>query len=110
MLLVTAGCGLFAPDDPPKPKEVDTGPKARPVPLLSRGVSAMGTLFEITVVGEGADAEAAIAAAFDEIRRVEDLLTVWKPGAPLLAVNVSGPASRRQICWYVLMPSRTSSS
>jgi thiamine biosynthesis lipoprotein len=86
-LSASLGCGLFAPDDPPEPKEVDTGPKPAPVQLLSRGFSAMGTLFEITVVGEGDEAEEAIAAAFDEIRRVEDLLTVWKPEAPLLAVN-----------------------
>jgi len=87
VVALTTGCGLFAPEDPPQAKPVDTGPEPVPVGLLSRGVSAMGTLFEITVVGEGGAAEDAIAAAFDELRRVEDLLTTWKPEAPLLAVN-----------------------
>jgi thiamine biosynthesis lipoprotein len=92
VVAVLTACGLFGDPDPPGEKEVDTGPEPEPVRLLSRGFSAMGTLFEITVVGDRARDEEAIEAAFDEIRRVEDLLTVWKPEAPLLAVNEAAGA------------------
>jgi thiamine biosynthesis lipoprotein len=62
-------------------------PRPEPVSVINRGISALGTLFEITVVGRGAAAEQAIQAAFAEVRRVEDLLTTWKPEAPLARVN-----------------------
>jgi FAD:protein FMN transferase len=47
--------------------------------LVRRGFQAMGTEVSFAVLSDDEDgAERAIAAAFDEIKRVEDLMTTWR--------------------------------
>src|SRR3954467_11180318 len=46
--------------------------------LVRRGFQAMGTEISFAVLGADEDsAERAIAAAFEEIKRIEDLMTTW---------------------------------
>jgi len=57
--------------------------------LHRREGAVMGTSFAITVLGPEAEAlEAAIDAAIAELRRVEDLMTDWRP-SPLLELNAA---------------------
>jgi thiamine biosynthesis lipoprotein len=85
LALVTA-CDLLGEAKQPRP-EPEPEPRPEPVTKVNRAVSAMGTLFEITVVGAGERAEQAIDAAFAEVRRVEELTSTWKPTTALSRVN-----------------------
>jgi thiamine biosynthesis lipoprotein len=64
-------------------------PRTPEIELVQRGVHAMGTVFECTVAAAGnrAPAEAALEAVFEEIRRVEALMTVHRKESPLSKVN-----------------------
>lgn len=96
-ILVVAGCGEPAPPSaakgaPAKPVSKAVAPAKGPskeLRVVQRSLAAMGTLFEITVAPSGEDeaVDEAIEEAFAEVRRVEDLMTVWRPGAPLVRVN-----------------------
>ncbi len=60
---------------------------ASPV-VLKRAQMLMGTLVQITVVAPSeAQAQAAATAGFQEIRRLEDLLSTWIPTSELSRVN-----------------------
>ncbi|HKA37093.1 MAG TPA: FAD:protein FMN transferase [Thermoanaerobaculia bacterium] len=61
---------------------------------VERRLTSMGTSLAITVSGR--DRAAALEAsekAVREIARVEDLLTTWRPGGPLYALNASPAGS-----------------
>src|SRR5688572_18615292 len=61
--------------------------KTEPV-LLRRAQMHMGTLVTITAVGRTeAAAQAAMTAGFQEIRRLEELLSTWIPTSELSRVN-----------------------
>lgn len=55
----------------------------------------LGTL--VDVLAEGADAEAAVAAAFDEIAAVHALLSFHAPGSELQAINRAVPGTRLRV-------------
>lgn len=60
---------------------------ASPV-VLKRAQMLMGTLVQITAVAPSeAEAQAAATAGFQEIRRLEDLLSTWIPTSELSRVN-----------------------
>ena len=60
--------------------------------VVERRLSAMGTVFEISVSApDRASALDASEAAVREIARVEDLLSTWKPGGPLDRLNHARP-------------------
>ncbi|MFM8551051.1 MAG: FAD:protein FMN transferase, partial [Nitrospiraceae bacterium] len=60
---------------------------ASPV-VLKRAQMLMGTLVRITSVAPSeAQAQAAATAGFQEIRRLEDLLSTWIPASELSRVN-----------------------
>jgi thiamine biosynthesis lipoprotein len=54
----------------------------------------MGTLVSITAVGQTqAEANAAITAGFEEVNRLELLLSTWIPGSELSRVNAAAGRS-----------------
>ena len=55
----------------------------------------MGTLVKITAVAQSESvAQAATAAGFAEIRRLEELLSTWIPTSELSRVNTSAGSCR----------------
>ncbi len=81
-----------------KPATQAPEPPQPQVRIVHRSVASMGTLFELTLaVGEeSADVDQAARAAFDEIKRVEQLMTTWQADSPLSRVNAAaGSASVR---------------
>ncbi len=78
VLLALVPCGASAAQQP--------GPDEELV-LVERSLGVMGTDLEIKVLGTDVPAlEAAIDAAIAEMRRVEDLMTDWRP-SPLMTLN-----------------------
>ena len=58
--------------------------------VITRAQMQMGTLVKITAVAETeSTAQAAAAAGFAEIRRLEELLSTWIPTSELSRVNAS---------------------
>ena len=58
---------------------------------VTRILPAMSTFVQVTAVHESADAaEAAIAAAFAAVTKLEAVLTRFDPASPLSALNASG--------------------
>ena len=56
--------------------------------LLRQSVSAMGTTFSIALHGRDRDRlEAAVQAAFDEVRRLDRLLSIYRPDSEWSLVN-----------------------
>ncbi len=61
-----------------------------PPHLIARAGEAMGTAVEIKVwARDDAVARAAIGEAFDEIRRLEQLMTTWRPESDISRVNTA---------------------
>jgi thiamine biosynthesis lipoprotein len=59
-------------------------------PLISRAEQAMGTIFSITAVGKSEPKyEAALAAAFEEIARLENVLSEWLPDSEISRINAA---------------------
>lgn len=60
--------------------------------LVRHGVHAMGTVFDCTlaVTGDTAPAEKALQAAFQEVERVEALMSTYRESSPLSQVNARG--------------------
>lgn len=57
----------------------------------------MGTDFRLTAIGEeAASLEAALTAAVEELRRVEDLMTDWRP-SPLSTLNLGAGKGPQQL-------------
>jgi thiamine biosynthesis lipoprotein len=62
------------------------------VATVERRVETMGTMLEMTVRARYRDAAlSASEAALTEIQRVESLLTTWRPGGELAAVDAAAP-------------------
>ena len=58
--------------------------------VIKRAQMHMGTLVTITAVAQAEDvAQAAITAGFQEIHRLEELLSTWIPGSELSRVNAA---------------------
>jgi FAD:protein FMN transferase len=82
---VDAGRGTPPPIGP-TPPVVDGGAGETAVLRRSRGL--MGTVFEILVVETpGSRPDEALNAAFDEIARLEELMSEWRPGSEISRVN-----------------------
>jgi len=68
-----------------------TEPTAAPAPaprVFSETQTTMGVRTQVQVFMEDEErAKTAIAAAFDEIRRIEELLTEWKPNSDVTRIN-----------------------
>src|SRR5690606_31806669 len=47
----------------------------------------MGTVFSIRVVGKGRAARTAVAEAFAEMERLEDVLSEWRPTSEISKIN-----------------------
>jgi thiamine biosynthesis lipoprotein len=59
-------------------------------PLVTRNGSAMGTEVRISVLTDDeAGADRAIAAAFEEVNRLEALMTTWKPDSEVSRINAA---------------------
>ncbi len=64
------------------------GPSTTEVLRLRQSVSAMGTTFSIVLHGRDRDRmEAAVRAAFDEVRRLDGLLSSYRPESEWSSVN-----------------------
>lgn len=79
------------PDAGSAPPVADAGtPRPTDTPVVRRSRALMGTVFEILVVDEpGAPVGPAIDAAFDEIARLESLMSEWRPNTQISAVNAA---------------------
>ena len=65
-------------------------PSSQETVVVTRAQMQMGTLVKITAVGRSeSDAQAAAAAGFAEIRRLEELLSTWIPASELSRVNAA---------------------
>jgi len=82
-------------DEPERVEEVgvgeDDGAERPPdVRLFKRSRPLMGTIFQITVAGVPDErAEPAVRAALDEIARLEDVLSEWKPESEISRINAA---------------------
>ncbi|MBI2892810.1 MAG: FAD:protein FMN transferase [Deltaproteobacteria bacterium] len=57
---------------------------------MRRSRALMGTIFEIMVVGrESRATEEAIAGAFDEVARLEEMMSEWRPASQISKVNAA---------------------
>lgn len=77
-------------DDPPRhERPAELRGTARPAPeRVRREAVLMGTSFGITVAGAPREtADAAITAAFNEVDRIERLMSEWRPDSEISAVN-----------------------
>ncbi len=59
-------------------------------PAHTRIQPHLGTFVSITVYGEPAKVQTAIAAAFDEFRAVDKLLSIHRPDSALARANAGG--------------------
>lgn len=94
IVLLSPGCGAHGDDSPSDP-ETRARPQARaeapaaPRPLFGRNRQIMGTVFSIQVDAPEEVAEPAIAAAFDEIARLEEVLSEWRPSSEISRINAA---------------------
>ncbi len=62
-------------------------------PTVTRSAHAMGTELRITIAtsgpGDELNADKAIAAAFDEIRRIEAVMTTWRDDSEISRINAA---------------------
>jgi thiamine biosynthesis lipoprotein len=84
LALAHGGCG----DDTPAPTERASEAPAE-IPLFQRSRPLMGTIFQISAVASPAKAGPAVDAAFDEIARLEDVLSAWRPTSAVSKVNAA---------------------
>jgi thiamine biosynthesis lipoprotein len=78
--------GLAAP--PPAPSAEAASQSRKPV-LVALGREIMSTWWELKIEQSGRDAEAkkALGEALDEIARLEDVLSEWRPGTEISRIN-----------------------
>ena len=96
-IVALCACGFLACEDEPEPevREVAAPAEEEPAPsadvrLFKRSRPMMGTIFQITVAGvPEAQAEPAVRAALDEIARLEDVLSEWRPDSEISRINAS---------------------
>jgi FAD:protein FMN transferase len=96
IIVVLAGCNKSTGSQQPtkcgKPvASANPKPASGEIRVVERTVSAMKTLFTISVTSatDNEKAHRAVKAAFDEIRRVENLMTTFKADSPLSQVNAN---------------------
>ncbi len=86
-----------AADRRPKENIEAKEPASLPVDIIKRSRAAMGTLFDITVAVSARqstkDAHSAIEGALAEIRKVDEMMSTWRPGSPISKLNAA-PAGR----------------
>jgi thiamine biosynthesis lipoprotein len=71
--------------------------------VIRRSRALMGTVFEILVVEtSGARAEAAIGAAFEEVARLEELMSEWRPDSEISRVNAAAGRAAVQVSPEIL--------
>ncbi|MCP4675157.1 MAG: FAD:protein FMN transferase [Deltaproteobacteria bacterium] len=70
-------------------RDASPPPEVKRVRVVRRSVASMGTLFDLSLaVNEENEAvDEAVEKAFDEIRRVDSLMTTWRPDSYLSQVN-----------------------
>lgn len=100
-VLATMTCGPHdVPHERPdaavhRPPPTDAGPRSSTeAAVVRRSRALMGTVFEILVVEtSGARTETAIAEAFDEVARLEELMSEWRPDSEISRVNAAAGRS-----------------
>lgn len=98
LLLALAGCGQERPPSAasdPRPAAAKVATPASTTPhLFKRSRPIMSTIYEITVVGERDEVAApAVTAAFNEIARLETVLSEWQPGTEISRINAAAGES-----------------
>ncbi|MEM1415598.1 MAG: FAD:protein FMN transferase, partial [Myxococcota bacterium] len=99
LLATLAACGGHDETPPPAPPEEAPAPPTEtpaeaPLPeLVSRDRSLMGTVFVIQAQAPEAVAGPAIERAFDEIARLEALLSEWREDSEISRVNAAAGRS-----------------
>lgn len=87
LALLLAACGESAAHVDTGPAEPDP-PPVDPTHLFKRSRALMGTIYEITVAGERDDhAAPVIQRALNEVARLEDVLSEWRPGTEISRIN-----------------------
>ncbi len=94
--LITSAVGCESTDEKaeraPAAKAANEGSAP---PLLSRTRPMMGTVFQIQVSEPPPNAEVVIRRAFEEIERLEDVLSEWRDDSEISTINAL--AGRRQV-------------
>lgn len=66
--------------------------------LLKEGRSLLGTVVEITIISpEESTGRAGMEEAFAEIRRIEDLMSFYRPGSEVSRINRAAPGEAVQV-------------
>ena len=87
--VATLGCSGDDPEPRPRasaPEATEAAPEA-PQELFSRSRPLMGTVFVIQVDAPEEKAAPAVRAAFDEIARLERVLSEWRPDSEISRIN-----------------------
>jgi thiamine biosynthesis lipoprotein len=84
---------------PPRPETAAHTAEQRPVKMVRRAFSAMGTIVECTLAVREDDtgAEQALQAAFEEIQRVEALMTTFSADSPLSRLNAGSGGPPQEV-------------
>ena len=61
--------------------------------VITQNRQAMGTIVTVEIVGSGPDAQGAINSAFDEIDRIEGLMSTYDPDSEISVLNTEGKLS-----------------
>jgi thiamine biosynthesis lipoprotein len=89
LLLTLPAChrSAEAPADAAPPPASAAAPRAPERPIVRREAQLMGTRFAITVSGGPAGVDAVVQAAFDEVARVDKLMSEWRDDSEVTAIN-----------------------
>ncbi len=85
LLVFASGCRSHGETSPVAPGQEPAAEKG--TPLLSRTRPLMSTVFRIQVDSPSDNAEAVIRQAFQEIERLETVLSEWREGSDISKVN-----------------------
>ncbi len=88
-LALGAGCGEEAQGSVPERPRDEAPAPARPRALFQQSRPLMGTIYQISVDAPEAVAAPAVAAAYDEIARLEDVLSEWREDSTISRVNAA---------------------
>jgi thiamine biosynthesis lipoprotein len=79
-----------APRPHPHPSTTTAPPTSAEVHLVRGERAMMSTVYQMTIVSDDEPgAHAAMEAAFDEIDRLEDVLSEWRPGTEISQINAA---------------------
>ena len=100
VMAAALGHSLFASAQRQAPRHGATAhpPAHRPMMRVEKSLQAMGTTYTIAAYGEDPrNLEAILDASFEEVRRIDDLLSNYKPGSELSQLNRLAAGSPQRV-------------